>query len=87
MQVLQTEIDARESSFHSFEASGQQQLASRHFASSEIQQKMESLQKDRALLQRSVRVCVCVCVCLHISYPHTTSGIKYMLCVKVQLFD
>ena len=53
-QQLQAEIEARESSFNSFEASARQQLAGRHFASVEIQQKMDNLQKERALLHKSV---------------------------------
>lgn len=47
-----TEIDARESGFHSLEASGQQLLASRHFASSEIQEKLDALRTERGTLQR-----------------------------------
>ena len=53
-QELQIEIEARESGFNSFEASAQQQLASRHFASSEIQQKLSSLKEEKNLLQKSV---------------------------------
>ena len=52
LQEHQTEVDARESAFHSFEASGQQLLASRHFASVEIQEKLSTLQGERDLLQR-----------------------------------
>jgi spectrin alpha len=51
-QELQAEIEARESGFNSFEASAQQQLASRHFASSEIQQKLSSLKEEKNLLQK-----------------------------------
>ena len=51
-QQLQVEIEARESNFNSFEASAGQQLAARHFASTEIQQKLESVQKERALLKK-----------------------------------
>ena len=53
------EIDARESGFNSFEAAGQQQLAGRHFASSEIQEKLDNLQGERGLLKRYV------CTTLH----------------------
>ena len=53
-QELQAEIEARESGFNSFEASAQQQLASRHFASSEIQQKLSCLKEEKTLLQKSV---------------------------------
>ena len=52
LQEHHTEIDARESGFHSFEASGQQLLASRHFASVEIQEKLDILQGERENLQR-----------------------------------
>ena len=49
---LQAEIEARESGFNSFEASARQQLASQHFASSEIQQKLNLLQEEKALLHK-----------------------------------
>lgn len=52
MQEHHTEIDAREGGFHSLEASGQQLLAGRHFASVEIQEKLDTLQRDKDTLQR-----------------------------------
>ena len=51
-QEHQTEVDGHEGGFHSLEASGQQLLASRHFASVEIQEKMDTLQRERGTLQR-----------------------------------
>ena len=45
-------MDAREGAFNAFKASGQQLLASRHFASAEIQEKLDSLQGERRNLQQ-----------------------------------
>ena len=52
LQEHQSEVDAKESGFHSLEASGQQLLANRHFASVEIQEKLSTLQGERDMLQR-----------------------------------
>lgn len=49
---LQAEIEARESGFNSFEASAQQHLASQHFASSEIKQKLNTLREEKTQLQK-----------------------------------
>ncbi|XP_072386610.1 spectrin alpha chain isoform X2 [Diabrotica undecimpunctata] len=52
-QEHRTEIDARAGTFHALEQFGQQLLNSNHYASPEIQDKLEKLNKARADLERA----------------------------------
>ena len=51
-QEHRTEIDARAAAFNAFDSFGGQLLVRHHFASSEIQDKMQSLKKDRAAIEK-----------------------------------
>lgn len=53
LQEHRTEIDARAGTFQAFEQFGQQLLARGHYASPEIQQKLEALDRERADLEKS----------------------------------
>ncbi|XP_016308177.1 spectrin alpha chain, non-erythrocytic 1-like [Sinocyclocheilus anshuiensis] len=52
-QEHRTEIDARVGTFQAFEQFGQQLLARGHYASPEIQQKLEALERERADLEKA----------------------------------
>uniref|UniRef100_A0A4W5RSV9 Spectrin alpha, non-erythrocytic 1 n=1 Tax=Hucho hucho TaxID=62062 RepID=A0A4W5RSV9_9TELE len=52
-QEHRTEIDARAGTFQAFEQFGQQLLARGHYASPEIQQKLEALDHERADLEKA----------------------------------
>lgn len=52
-QEHRTEIDARAGTFHAFEQFGQQLLVRGHYASPEIQQKLEALDRERADLEKA----------------------------------
>uniref|UniRef100_A0A673ARB3 Spectrin alpha chain, non-erythrocytic 1 n=1 Tax=Sphaeramia orbicularis TaxID=375764 RepID=A0A673ARB3_9TELE len=52
-QEHRTEIDARAGTFQAFEQFGQQLLARGHYASPEIQQKLEALDRERADLENA----------------------------------
>uniref|UniRef100_A0A8C5A923 Spectrin alpha, non-erythrocytic 1 n=1 Tax=Gadus morhua TaxID=8049 RepID=A0A8C5A923_GADMO len=52
-QEHRTEIDARAGTFQAFEQFGQQLLARGHYASPEIQQKLEALDSERAGLEKA----------------------------------
>ncbi|KAA0719870.1 Spectrin alpha chain, non-erythrocytic 1 [Triplophysa tibetana] len=52
-QEHRTEIDARAGTFQAFEQFGQQLLARGHYASPEIQQKLEALDQERADLEKA----------------------------------
>ncbi|XP_025830723.1 spectrin alpha chain isoform X3 [Agrilus planipennis] len=52
-QEHRTEIDARAGTFHTLEQFGQQLLSSNHYASPEIQEKLEQLNKAREELERA----------------------------------
>nr|XP_054593033.1 spectrin alpha chain, non-erythrocytic 1-like [Nothobranchius furzeri] len=52
-QEHRTEIDARVGTFQAFEQFGQQLLARGHYASPEIQQKLEALDRERADLEKA----------------------------------
>lgn len=52
-QEHRTEIDARAGTFHALEQFGQQLLNSNHYASPEIQEKLEQLNKARADLEKA----------------------------------
>jgi spectrin alpha len=51
-QELRTDIDARAPAFSAFESFGSQLLARTHFASSEIQDKLRVLIKEREALEK-----------------------------------
>ena len=51
-QEHRTEIDARAGTFQAFELFGQQLLQSGHYASVEIQEKMESMTEARQELEK-----------------------------------
>lgn len=53
LQEHRTEIDARAGTFQAFEQFGQQLLARGHYASPEIQQKLEALEQERADLEKA----------------------------------
>lgn len=53
LQEHRTEIDARAGTFQAFEQFGQQLLARGHYASPEIQQKLEALDQERADLEKA----------------------------------
>ncbi|KAJ8388746.1 hypothetical protein AAFF_G00129790 [Aldrovandia affinis] len=52
-QEHRTEIDARAGTFQAFEQFGQQLLARGHYASPEIQEKLETLDRERADLEKA----------------------------------
>lgn len=52
-QEHRTEIDARAGTFQAFEQFGQQLLVRGHYASPEIQQKLEALDRERADLEKA----------------------------------
>uniref|UniRef100_A0A8C9RAW9 Spectrin alpha chain, non-erythrocytic 1 n=1 Tax=Scleropages formosus TaxID=113540 RepID=A0A8C9RAW9_SCLFO len=52
-QEHRTEIDARAGTFQAFEQFGQQLLARSHYASPEIQEKLEALDRERADLEKA----------------------------------
>lgn len=52
-QEHRTEIDARAGTFQAFEQFGQQLLTRGHYASPEIQQKLEALDRERADLEKA----------------------------------
>lgn len=52
MQKHRAEIDARAGNFHSFETCGLQLLANRHYASPEIQDKLDTLKREKRELER-----------------------------------
>ncbi|MFT7796792.1 spectrin alpha chain, non-erythrocytic 1 isoform X4 [Arapaima gigas] len=52
-QEHRTEIDARAGTFQAFEQFGQQLLARGHYASPEIQEKLEALDRERADLEKA----------------------------------
>lgn len=52
-QEHRTEIDARAGTFQAFEHFGQQLLARGHYASPDIQQKLEALDHERADLEKA----------------------------------
>ena len=51
-QEHRTEIDARASAFNTFDSFGSQLLARQHFASSEIQDKLQTLKNDREAIEK-----------------------------------
>ncbi len=51
-QEHRTEIDARAATFNAFESFGGQLLVKQHFASAEIEDKLQSLKKDRESVER-----------------------------------
>ncbi len=51
-QEHRTEIDTRAAAFNAFDSFGGQLLARQHFASSEIQDKMQLLKKDRNTIEK-----------------------------------
>ena len=53
LQEHRTEIDARAGTFQAFEQFGQQLLVRGHYASPEIQQKLEALDRERADLEKA----------------------------------
>lgn len=52
LQEHRTEIDARAGTFQAFEMFGQQLLQSGHYASVEIQEKLESMAEARQELEK-----------------------------------
>lgn len=52
-QEHRTEIDARAGTFQAFEQFGQQLLVRGHYATPEIQQKLEALDRERADLEKA----------------------------------
>ena len=53
LQEHRTEIDARAGTFQAFEQFGQQLLARGHYASAEVQQKLEALEQERTHLEKA----------------------------------
>lgn len=53
-QEHRTEIDTKTSAFNAFDSFGGQLLARQHFASSEIQDKMDMMKKDRTAVEKWV---------------------------------
>lgn len=71
-QEHRTEIDARAGTFQAFEQFGQQLLARGHYASPEIQQKLEALDRERADLENAWvqrRMMLDQCLELQVSLP------------------
>jgi spectrin alpha len=54
VQEHRTEIDARAGTFQAFELLGQQLLANQHYASDDVQDKLEELAKAREELEQYV---------------------------------
>lgn len=54
LQEHRTEIDARAGTFQAFELLGQQLLQNQHYASDDVQQKLEELAKAREELEQYV---------------------------------
>ena len=52
VQKHRAEIYARAGNFHSFETCGLQLLANRHYASPEIQDKLDTLKREKRELER-----------------------------------
>ena len=52
MQEHRTEIDARAGTFQAFELLGQQLLQNQHYASKDVQEKLEELAKAREELEQ-----------------------------------
>ena len=50
-QKHRAEIEARAGNFHSFETFGMQLLGNRHYASGEIQDKLDSVKEERKSLE------------------------------------
>ncbi len=69
-QELRSEIEARAGSFQNFEAFGTQLLQNNHYASPEIQEKLDTLQKERELLDKE----------------WTSRRVKLDQCLELQLF-
>lgn len=63
LQEHRTEIDARAGTFQAFELFGQQLLQSGHYASVEIQEKMESMTEARQELEKLVFILRNNCCC------------------------
>ncbi|XP_070404847.1 spectrin alpha chain, non-erythrocytic 1-like [Nothobranchius furzeri] len=88
-QEHRTEIDARAGTFQAFEQFGQQLLARGHYASPEIQQKLEALDRERADLEKAWvqrRMMLDQCLELQVGlrththkYTHTHTHVE-MLC-------
>lgn len=55
VQEHRTEIDARAGTFQAFELFGHQLLQSGHFASAEVQEKLDAMNEDRQDLERWVK--------------------------------
>lgn len=51
-QEYRTEIEARMAAFNAFESFGGQLLAHNHFASGDIQEKLDSLRQERDVMER-----------------------------------
>ena len=74
LQEHRTEIDARAGTFQAFEQFGQQLLARGHYASPEIQQKLEALDSERAGLEKAWvqrRMMLDQCLELQVPVPNT----------------
>ncbi|XP_033642967.1 spectrin alpha chain, non-erythrocytic 1-like isoform X2 [Asterias rubens] len=69
-QELRSEIEARAGSFQNFEAFGTQLLQNNHYASPEIQEKLDTLQKEREMLDKE----------------WTNRRVKLDQCLELQLF-
>lgn len=77
-QEHRTEIDARYGTFQAFEQFGQQLLVRGHYASSDIQQRLEALEQQRADLekawvQRRMMLDQCLELQVHIHTPQINS--------------
>lgn len=74
LQEHRTEIDARAGTFQAFEQFGQQLLARGHYASPEIQQKLEALDRERADLEKAwVQRRMMLDQCLELQVKENTS--------------
>ncbi|XP_022101019.1 spectrin alpha chain, non-erythrocytic 1-like isoform X4 [Acanthaster planci] len=69
-QELHSEIEARAGSFQNFEAFGKQLLQNQHYASPEIQEKLDTLQQERETLDKE----------------WTNRRVKLDQCLELQLF-
>lgn len=83
LQEHRTEIDARAGTFQAFEQFGQQLLARGHYASPEIQQKLEALDRERADLEKAwVQRRMMLDQCLELQVRENT---KYIILMKIAL--
>lgn len=80
-QEHRTEIDARAGTFQAFEQFGQQLLVRGHYASPEIQQKLEALERERTDLEKAwVQRRMMLDQCLELQVSQRSAGLRPYWC-------